>query len=446
MDDRRGSLGGQRGQPGVLGADHSVGGQDRQGAAAGALPEQDAQRGRREHDQVGEGPGDLAGQPALLGLLGQCRALGVDDRHQGQVEVGGQPDATTRHPQPTRSERLLECLAVSILTQDDARRPTEAGQRQQHSGVVLALSGPTQQQDVGRAEFEQGLHARSVGATGQQDGVPRARGRFETGIRVRHARLGAGDRRLVGMPRVQHRERPRRHLGEPLDRHHRVDDAAGVEVLGDLDAVGERPSVERLVDAGAEEPDHCARLGDRDVAQRPPRRQHPTGRRVAQIDDVGQPGGLELGDRGRDLDHAEEGRRAFLHPRAPRGRSGEEGQLLVSSAFKGQRDPLGGSLADRPGEEAELTGDTGHTSAPDAPFAGEDRLVGAGGLGRGGEVGGILAAGLSNGGRRSVPTDPTALVENSAQQLPCPDAPRCAHGRAFRREGVASRRGAASPR
>ena len=58
----------------VLGAHHPVGRQQGQRSAAGALAEQQADRRRVEQHQVLQRPGDLAGQPALLGLARQRRA------------------------------------------------------------------------------------------------------------------------------------------------------------------------------------------------------------------------------------------------------------------------------------------------------------------------------------------------------------------------------------
>ena len=50
-------------------------------------------------------------------------------------------------------------------------------------------------------------------------------------------------------------------------------------------------ALERLVDLRAEEPDEGTGLGDGDVTERPPGRVDSSGRRVAQVHEVGQPGG-----------------------------------------------------------------------------------------------------------------------------------------------------------
>jgi hypothetical protein len=359
----------------------------------------------------------------------------IDTRGRLRSAASRMPRRATRNPPgPSGSS---SALAVSILTRGRCRASHRSGPapttfrgraRPVRSHATTSTSDAPSLSRV----FTPG---RSVRRDNRMESQARSRAVRDRHTGPRHAPVPRG--RGTGAWSVCRAsstdKRPRRHLGEPLDRHHRVDDAAGVEVLGDLDALGERPSVERLVDAGAEEPDHRSRLGDRDVAQGPPRGQHAAGRRVAQIDDVGQSGGLELGDGGRDLDHAEEGRRAFLHPRAPRGRSGEEGQPLVSSALEGQRDPLGGSPPIDPARKR----NSPVTQATRRPrmraFAGEHRLVGAGRprpRRRARRHTCCRARRRPAAGRPR--TDPAALVQDGAQQLAGSDAPRCAHGPAFR--------------
>ncbi len=68
VHDRGGALGRQRRQPRVLRGDDPVGGQQRERAAAVALAQHQAQRGRVEGDEVGQPAGDLAGQAAVLGV------------------------------------------------------------------------------------------------------------------------------------------------------------------------------------------------------------------------------------------------------------------------------------------------------------------------------------------------------------------------------------------
>ena len=126
-------------------------GQQRQRAAARALAEQHAQRRGVEHHQVGQAAGDLAGQPALLGLLGQRGAGGVDHGDQRQPQLGGQPHAAPRGPQRAGAERRLRGLAAPVLAEHDRRRAAEPGQREEQPGVALALAGAVQRHHVRRA-------------------------------------------------------------------------------------------------------------------------------------------------------------------------------------------------------------------------------------------------------------------------------------------------------
>jgi hypothetical protein len=59
--------------------------------------------------------------------------------------------------------------------------------------------------------------------------------------------------------------------GQGARRYDGVDEAAGVQVLGELHAVRESAAGERLVDARAEEAEQGAGLGHGDVPQRCPR-------------------------------------------------------------------------------------------------------------------------------------------------------------------------------
>ena len=125
VHDRARTLRRQRRQPAVLGGDHPVGRQQRERAAAVALTEQQAQGRRVEGDQVGEAAGDLAGQPALLGLHRQRGAGGVDHGHQRQVQLGGEPHPAPGLAQRARAERVRLGLPAPVLAEEDARRPAE---------------------------------------------------------------------------------------------------------------------------------------------------------------------------------------------------------------------------------------------------------------------------------------------------------------------------------
>jgi hypothetical protein len=92
-----------------------------------------------------------------------------------------------------------------------------------------------------------------------------------------------------------------------------VDDAFGDEVLGHLDAFGERLSVQYLVDGGPEEADQRARFGDGHMAERPPRTRRRRRPSVAQVDEIGEASCLMRHDGPADLHHLDERRGALLH-------------------------------------------------------------------------------------------------------------------------------------
>ncbi len=187
----------------------------------------------------------------------------------------------------------------------------------------------------------------------------------------------------------EHVERPVGGLGEGLHRQDRVDEPVLEEVLGRLDALGEGPLVERLVDPGAEEPDHRSRLRHGDLPERAPRREDAAGRRVTEVDEVGQPGSLELRTGRADLHHPDEGRRPLLHAGPSRGRRGKHRQLLAAGPLERHDDPLGRHRPDRPREEAELAGDDGHAAPPDPALARDDGLVAPAALASGSQLSGI---------------------------------------------------------
>ena len=201
-----------------------------------------------------------------------------------------------------------------------------------------------------------------------------------------------------------------------LGRQDGVDDAAGVEVLRGLHALGERAVVERLVDPGAEEADERARLGDGDVAERAPRRHHAAGGGVAQVDEVGQARGAVRGHGGGDPHHLHEGRRALLHPGAAAHGCGHERQALAGRPLDAGDDPVGRGPPDRPGQEAELAHQHGDPPSVHPRLAGQHRLVDARLLGRGGQLGGVrLADAVAR--RRGVPRGPRALVEDQVDEV-----------------------------
>ena len=80
VDDGAGPFRGQRGQPGVLGGEGAVGGQEGQGRAAGSLPEQQRDGGPPVRDEVGQAEGDFGGQTVLLRSWGQLGARSCRSR------------------------------------------------------------------------------------------------------------------------------------------------------------------------------------------------------------------------------------------------------------------------------------------------------------------------------------------------------------------------------
>ena len=96
-----------------------------------------------------------------------------------------------------------------------------------------------------------------------------------------------------------------------------VDDAARVEVLRGLHALGERPCRRApRRPAGPRKPTSAPGSATVTWPERAPRRHHAAGGGVAQVDEVRQPGDLVRRDRLGDPHHLHERRRALLHPGA----------------------------------------------------------------------------------------------------------------------------------
>ncbi len=409
VHDRAGALGRQRRQPGVLRRDHPVGRQQGEGAATGPLAEQQAERRRVEGDQVREAPGDLAGEPALLGLHRQGGPAGVDHGHQRQVQLGREahpPPGLAQRPGP---ERVRRRLAAPVLAEEHARRPAEPREGDEQPRVRLALPGAVERDDVRGGVPQQTSYAGTLRTPRPGDRVP--------GVDVLDLPVhGVGRVQRHVVAGQQHGQRPVEDRGDLLRRDHGVDQAVGVEVLRRLDAVGERLLVERLVDPRPEEADQRTGLRDGHVTQRAPRRHHPTGRRVAEVDEVGQPGRLVRGDGRGDLHHLHEGDRALLHPGAARHGGGQQGQALGGGSFDRAHQPLGRRDADRARQEPELAGHDRDPAAAHQALAGDHRLVEAGLLLRGGELRGV-GVGDRAALRRGVPRRPGAGVEDEVDEL-----------------------------
>ena len=207
------------------------------------------------------------------------------------------------------------------------------------------------------------------------------------------------------------------HLADVVGADDSVDDAAGGEVLGRLDALRELPAVERGVDAGAEEADQGLGLGCRDLAQRAPARHHPAGGGVPQVDQVGQTRGLVRGDRLGDPDHLDERRGALLHPGAAAHRPGDQGQPLDRGPLDRGDQPVGGGPPDGAGQEPELAQHHRDPAPAQQGLAGDHGLVDATLLGCRGELGGVVLVEVVGADRRGVPADPRRVVEDQLDQV-----------------------------
>ena len=190
-----------------------------------------------------------------------------------------------------------------------------------------------------------------------------------------------------------------------------VDHPVAVQVLRGLDAGRERLAVELLVDPGPEEADQRARLGDGDVTQRAPRRENAAGRRVAQVDQIGQVRLFVQPDGRGDLDHLQKRDGALLHAGTAGARRGQQREPLGRRPLHGGGDPFGRRHPDRPAEEVELADHHRHPAPEYPPLAGQHRFVEAGGVARVRRVRGVGLADRQRQ-RRAVPADEGALVQH----------------------------------
>jgi hypothetical protein len=207
------------------------------------------------------------------------------------------------------------------------------------------------------------------------------------------------------------------HLADVVGADDRVDDAAGGEVLGGLDALGELLAVERGVDAWAEEADQGLGLGRGDLAQRAPAGHHPAGRGVPQVDEVGQTRGLVRGHRLGDPHHLHERRGALLHPGTAAHRTGDQGEAFDGGPLDRHDQPVGGRTADGTGEERELA--QHHRDPPPAKegLPGDHGLVDAALLCCRGELRRVVRVEVVGTDRRDVPADPRRVVEDQLDQV-----------------------------
>ena len=291
--------------------------------------------------------------------------------------TSGSPSSSARR-MPRRASRSApgpmawpRRLAGAVLADHDARLAVEAGQRHQHA---WSRARPRRCRAAGGCRWRRGRagRARPPGPyAGCARRCPRRRGRRPCAAPAAASRPGPG-------PSTSTARAASTIAGRSSAADDAVDDAGGGEVLRDLDAGPERPAVERLVDLGPEEADQRARLGHGDVAQRAPRGVDAAGGGVAQVHEVGQPGGAVVHQRPGDLDHPHEGGGALLHAGAARRGAGQQREPLGGRTAYGGGDAVRGGPADRAGEEAELVDHDGHRAPAHLTAAGDHRLVGAG--------------------------------------------------------------------
>ena len=223
-------------------------------------------------------------------------------------------------------------------------------------------------------------------------------------------------------PRVvsDDRERPVEDAAQLTERHDGVDHPMSLQVLGGLDAGRERFAVELLVHPRPEKADQSARLGEGEVTQRTPRREHPAGGRVAQVHQVGQVCLLVQGDGRGDLDHLQKRDGAFLHPGAAGARRRQQRQPLGRGAFHRGGDPLGRGDPDRAAQEVELADHHRHAAVQHPALTGQHRFVVAAGGSCLGQLAGVRLAHRYRQ-RRAVPADERSLIEHRIAQLVGPD-------------------------
>lgn len=200
---------------------------------------------------------------------------------------------------------------------------------------------------------------------------------------------------------------------------HAVDHPVPLQVLRGLDPGGKRFAVELLVDARAQETDQRAGLGDGDVSQRAPRREHPAGGRIAQVDQVGQVCLLVQGDGCGDLDHLQECDCAFLHAGAAGARRRQQRQPLRRCTLHRGGDPFGRRHTDRAAEEAEFTDHHRYAATEDPALSGQHRLVDAGSGPGGGQLASVgLEVGTGVGAVSQLTNDPSSSTASRSLSSP----------------------------
>jgi hypothetical protein len=220
VDDGAGAFWRQRGEPGVLGGQDAVGGQQGQCRRAGALSEQERDSGHREGDEVGQAAGDLGGQAVLLGPGGQLGARRVDHADQRQPEPGGQAGAAAGQPQRGRARGG----SGAVVGDERARVAADAGQGHDQSGLA-------QPDRVGGGQPDQVAGAGPVRFAGTQHRLPRRDGPGNRGP----GRIWPRRAARLGGHRGQHAAEKG---GELAGGHDGVDQPVRMQVLRGLDVPG----------------------------------------------------------------------------------------------------------------------------------------------------------------------------------------------------------------
>ena len=164
-------------------------------------------------------------------------------------------------------------------------------------------------------------------------------------------------------------------LAQLIPGHDRVDQPPGQQVLGGLDPLREHLAGDGGEGAGAEEADHRARLGRRDVPRRAQRGQDAARRWTAQVHEIGQPRGTMLGQRCCDRDHLDEGRGTLLHPGPTGTRHCHQWQSLFGRPPDCRHNSRGRSHPHRSAEESELPGQDGGANPTNSGISGQNGLI-----------------------------------------------------------------------
>ncbi|KIU01074.1 hypothetical protein QU39_00395, partial [Staphylococcus aureus] len=159
-------------------------------------------------------------------------------------------------------------------------------------------------------------------------------------------------RRLL--PLAQQPDQLAERLAQLLAMGDHVDQAVLAIIFRGLEIVGQLLADRVLEHAAAGEGEHCARLGNLDVAQHRIGGHHAARGRVGQHDDIGQAGIVEHLDRHGGARHLHQREYAFLHARAARGSEGDIGRPRRDRGLDALDERLAHGLAHRAAHEGEV--------------------------------------------------------------------------------------------